>query len=42
VHDPDCEHCSMGRTRLRVRRRVGGPREDQRSRSIYIDLMVPF
>ena len=42
VHDPDCEHCFMDRMRPRARRRVSGPREDQRAGSIYIDLMGPL
>ena len=28
VHDPECEHCMMGRMRHKPRRRVRGPRED--------------
>ncbi len=42
VHDPDCKNCLRGRMRHRPRRRVVGPREDQRGGSIYIDLMGPF
>jgi hypothetical protein len=42
VHDPKCEHCLMGRMRTRAKRRVSGPRKDQRAGTIYIDLMGPF
>ena len=42
VHDPDCEHCLMGRMKARARKRVSGPRVDQRAWSVYIDLMGPF
>ncbi len=42
VHDHDCEHCMMGRMRHKPRRRVVGPRLDQRGGSVYIDLMGPF
>ena len=42
IHDSSCEHCNMGRMRHKNRRRVTGPRFDQRGGSVYMDLMGPF
>ena len=42
IHDFSCEHCNMGRMRHKNRRRVTGPRFDQRGGSVYMDLMGPF